>query len=1750
MKKLILLLLFLFPVLGLAQTNQQRIAIAIQNNSGYAKIIPFAQITVCTYNDLLQCNSPVTIYSDSALTQSIPYPFFADANGNFSYYSNAGTYIEKVCAPLNQCYNQAITLIASNSGSGDCTGTAGYIPIIASSGSGCTDSPADYGATASGTFTFLPTNDFDVTNSTTGDFKVALQGGQASFSVGNGFNVADSSTTGIDLSTLGALDLSSVNYNLTATGAVDESSTGNWEQSVGGNYYLSANETFFNSPMNWTGLTSGTAASCLALDSGNNVVLTTCGGSGSGAVLLAPGSGVTQTVDQQSGTSLNVNIENGSYYAAQFGSTNGIATAITDACTGTGCNVVAGTNYANTELLPAVVREASGYGTGNYLAMPNWPGLTMLNDQRGGFNSYVFDAPTGTGSYYPSATGPQFLFGLYFNSAYDVTIPGNTVQQQTSINQSVFNGPGNQINGFGGVNLKSYDFGPVTTMNSSDQGQHIGKQENLHCYGVGDCIGGAREMFVVDDGGASTYNDEGAHGGDFQVGEDLLVFAGSVSSTPAADATTFQTSVSAGAGTQGNGRYIIDKTHVVSGSFPSEYVSATVNSVGQSPPMETFVGTSFTTGWVAMVCDPAVDTCNNGLDPTGKINSVAGGYAPGPVTFDIVTSAPSMRTGYSTSTSGLASTGIACVADSEYFETTTYTVDSSSTLTINLRKPHYDGMTVGIGGGCQEGLEVTGGTYIIGSTHYRQVWPVVGNFNGTQLIVWDHDSQQGYSNAVLGNNGTAYCSTDSSPAAFSFSGTGPYIVTVFDSPGTNVDPHFAGQTAIVTTGNSTYNGTVAITYTTLYHNGTWLPAYQYSLASAPSGTAPTSGTIQFCNTSFNLYPMLEVLGVLNPSTTTVDGYFSVAPNSIVGVTAFDHGNSVEEPHYFWQSNTYSAAPDQIAQMMPRAPLNDWRTAGLNYQNLMSGGYIGWSIENSSPSTEFQYYGGTAPAPQAAYFANGIWKYDYEVHTAPSIGGAILRLDSFQPSPYGSSDPLNSPVQIYQGPGASDRIYDNPYTGAFSFTQPIQIGSLGFINTIYTPVYGTFAFSQDLGSSRVPDATIEAKFFQLYGTTPPTNYLNLEFYGDGSTSVGMQFPSADGGVHQTYQGGTLSAGGYRLYVPGTVSAAKTAGFSANSTVGQVSCDDATAGDAGCTILAKSLLATGNVVAASYTANGSTNGFINLTATGTGAPSAPANSVQLTVPNSVTPYAMEFPGAQPSGSNTYLSCTAANPSVCSWAAGGSSGGTTLEINGSAVASTTNINGTTPAAQTNFINGTWQYATGNASVEVPYATGSAFGVVKPDGSSITISGGVISAATPTGFIEQVPATTAANTIAPSATGVVPLTLNNPTGSTQDIFDFEINGSKEVYADQYGYFHLTEGKIISGQTLSISTSSGPINAVVDTNNKTNSFNVQEGWGGTVVTPGLVVAIDSSGTHTVATCAASCTNPFGVVVANPNSNNEIQKIGKAGVTLDGTYTITPKEYVCTSATPGEGTPQTAQCPNGQTIGQVDAAGTSVTMAQVDLEFGFAGLTSGGGGVTSFNSRTGAVVPASGDYTAAQITNAFDKSSSNTTLATTNMQVGSGQHSLVVVPPADDTSAEIYGTNHANSMIIWDIDNSGNGNFKILTATGFNSSAIPLSCQPGLGDGLNAIPAGTYLTTTCRNETGQTWTLTSIKCVADSGSSTCNATNGAGTALLTGAITGTSSYATGTQSATTTIASGDYLKVTFVADGTTKQIGIDVAGTY
>lgn len=74
-------------------------------------------------------------------------------------------------------------------------------------------------------------------------------------------------------------------------------------------------------------------------------------------------------------------------------------------------------------------------------------------------------------------------------------------------------------------------------------------------------------------------------------------------------------------------------------------------------------------------------------------------------------------------------------------------------------------------------------------------------------------------------------------------------------------------------------------------------------------------------------------------------------------------------------------------------------------------------------------------------------------------------------------------------------------------------------------------------------------------------------------------------------------------------------------------------------------------------------------------------------------------------------------------------TIEFNEIASFPVADFNATTPAADSGFIPSTWKTSsaanTTSAIAEVPFATGSTKGVVQPDGTTVTISNGIISAA-----------------------------------------------------------------------------------------------------------------------------------------------------------------------------------------------------------------------------------------------------------------------------------------------------------------------------------------------------------------------------------------------------------------------------------------
>lgn len=215
----------------------------------------------------------------------------------------------------------------------------------------------------------------------------------------------------------------------------------------------------------------------------------------------------------------------------------------------------------------------------------------------------------------------------------------------------------------------------------------------------------------------------------------------------------------------------------------------------------------------------------------------------------------------------------------------------------------------------------------------------------------------------------------------------------------------------------------------------------------------------------------------------------------------------------------------------------------------------------------------------------------------------------------------------------------------------------------------------------------------------------------------------------------------------------------------------------------------------------------------------------------------------------------------------------------------------------------------------------------------------------------------------------------------------------------------------------------------------------------------------------------------------------------------------------------------------------------------------GGGDVSSVFGRIGAVTATTGDYTAAQVTNAVDSTATYanpvwiTSLAYSKL---TGAPSLAAIATSGSASDLTTGT--------------------VATArlgTGAASSSTYLR-----GDGTWATPAGGAFTTACEivigdpgaatpiladdndapalcaNVSGSTQTITAIACYSNVGSPTVRpiVTGGSSTSLLSSDLTcGAGSYATGTLNGTPTLAAGATIDANIAsAGGVAKYIVIRI----
>ena len=638
-----------------------------------------------------------------------------------------------------------------------------------------------------------------------------------------------------------------------------------------------------------------------------------------------------QSVVQPAGTQLEVNAFNGALDATGFltgNGGNGISNALSSPGCTSGCELSVSQTYPGTETVP----------------MGGLPAGTHIVDLRGGSTFEVLQNPlpaSGTSNVGSSLTQVTTVTAQQAFAARPGTGLNSIVN---SLTHNAMTGGSNQFpSDVETVPYSKSNYG-ITQMigNYNTQGQHVQVGNEVNCYAVGDCLAGGQ--FIRSSGGYRDEADEGAHPFDLQVVEDSRVFQATCGSGCTTGSTHLGTNVTAYAGTQGDGRFLMDKN-------PSKVISSgkITGAGGDYLPIVTFSGTNFPVSKQMLTAAAAT--------------SQAGNLAPGTVVLPIVTSG--LASGYATSTAALpASTGIACVTDQgsfPNFETASYSVVDGSHVQLTLNKVHKGNAVISVGGLCGYGLEQV--TDTMGQV--RQIFPVVGSPSATQ--VYYAASLTPVAGVSGGASTSGFLSATASIASASRSGN---VVTLNLSQGLPYDMNGLSMT-VSGIADASYNGTFPVTST-----GPYTLAYT---ANGGDGSS-SGGTVSFLNGSFALYPMAEVLNVYNPATASVDGTFTLAANTVAWAT----GDPLEEPHYYQQA-TYGDT-EYITQFVPRP--TQYAFAGKYFSGQLGPGARGWAVANAVPASNYVGGGGTHQVPDSALLTSGAWQNSVEVDAGTS---AVVRV---------------------------------------------------------------------------------------------------------------------------------------------------------------------------------------------------------------------------------------------------------------------------------------------------------------------------------------------------------------------------------------------------------------------------------------------------------------------------------------------------------------------------------------------------------------------------------------------------------------------------------------------------------------------------------------------------------------------------------------------------------------------------------------
>ena len=748
----------------------------------------------------------------------------------------------------------------------------------------------------------------------------------------------------------------------------------------------------------------------------------------------------TQTVSQPAGTQLQVNTLNGELYANQFQTgdgDNGIGNALASQNCGSDCIVIADPSYTQGE--PVFTSQI--------------PSSDRVVDLRYGQKTETYVNPVGPSG----ASTAETLTQISTNSDANSPVAGSGVGSTRltfSLSNTAMAGGSNQLPG----NIENPPYGKANygvssqTGNYFTEGQHVQDEHIINCYAVGDCLEGG--WFLTSSGGYRDVADEGAHPFDLQVSEDNNTFQGTCSSGCTTGSTSLFVIATVKSGTQGEGRFLIDKNlaKTISGG---QLVAGGWNVL----PLANFTGTNFPVSVFMQTAAAATSQPTN--------------IAPGTVTIPMVTSgAPA---GFVVNTSQLPSqSGVACIADTNdqrfpNFETANYTVVDASHITFTLNKVHAAGAVVAVGGLCGYGIEQTVDT--VGPV--RQVFPVVGSPNATSLYY------AAASTPVLGNGATSstsgYQNLSLQVASIARNSN---VVTVTLAGNMPVDVN--GLTMTVSgVADASYNGSFQVTS---------IAGNQLTYSDTGANSTSTGGTVSLLTGGYVLYPMAEVLSVYDASTKGVDGQLTVAANTV----AWAPGDAVEIPHYYQQLT--AADTEWVTQYVPR-PIQ-YSSAGKLYGGEVGPGLRGWQVQNGVAASNYIGAGGTHELPDDAYVVAGAWKTDFEVEAGTQ---AVIYAHC---NLYGCNR-WDSGYNLFELDSATgqDSLYYSPVVST-------AIWSLGGQQFTFAPsgFYATNVNATNVNATTVTTSTMTAGYQGRAQLAPvaTTGYSNFTLNGNNNNGSRLGF----------------------------------------------------------------------------------------------------------------------------------------------------------------------------------------------------------------------------------------------------------------------------------------------------------------------------------------------------------------------------------------------------------------------------------------------------------------------------------------------------------------------------------------------------------------------------------------------------------------------------------------------------------------------